>query len=198
LRWFNPVHFTLDANLDRELKLPGATQAVIKSLQTWSQANPGLQVSWEVGRPDPQVAQNVIRARSEWNFKPTSLAVTVASEDYVNNAIVDADIFINAQQDFSRYDLQGTLTHELGHALGLDHELTLPAAVMYPEGLPGDERKRELTEDDLAGISAQYGSATQPPAGASAVGCGAAASPAVAPSVVLAALALLRLARRRT
>lgn len=198
VRWVTPVHFTIDARLDEELGVPGAAAAVSASLFTWSQAHPNLQVTWEVGKPDAAAAQNVIRARSEWNFKPTSLAVTVATEDYENDAIIDADIFINARQDFTRYDLQGTLTHELGHALGLEHEMTLQEAVMYPEGLPGDQGKRVLSTDDLAGVAAQYDRvAPRRPPAAPPMGCGASAAPAFGPSLGWAALVLAGLARRR-
>ncbi|KAK7381357.1 hypothetical protein VNO78_33993 [Psophocarpus tetragonolobus] len=51
-------------------------------------------------------------------------------------------------------DLQTVALHEIGHALGLGHS-RVPASIMYPsyEGI-----KRSLSQDDVDGIRALYGS----------------------------------------
>jgi hypothetical protein len=82
--------------------------------------------------------------------------------------IVEADIVVNPRQKFSTdgelgtYDLESTLTHELGHLLGLDHSAE-PGSVMR-EGQPVNGRSgrrhlsgRELGEDDRAGVRSIYG-----------------------------------------
>ena len=52
----------------------------------------------------------------------------------------------------SKADVQNTLTHELGHALGLQHEADVTDAVMFPIAYDGDVDKRQLSGDDMAGL----------------------------------------------
>lgn len=55
------------------------------------------------------------------------------------------------------YDLQQTMTHELGHCLGLGHS-TVEGAIMGAYNTDGTgEEARHLTADDRAGIQAIYG-----------------------------------------
>lgn len=96
-------------------------------------------------------------------------------------------------------DLQNTLTHEIGHFIGLSHpcgDPGLPACssdpgyvqtTMYPQTTAGDVAKRTLSPDDVAGLCAIY------PASGGGCGCGSGG----APGVVAALLAIVALRPRR-
>jgi hypothetical protein len=59
----------------------------------------------------------------------------------------------------NRYDVQGIMTHEYGHALGLGHSGT-NGATMYPTGSPGQTSLRSIEADDAAGVQCVYGVAS--------------------------------------
>jgi hypothetical protein len=62
-----------------------------------------------------------------------------------------------------RWDIQGIMTHEYGHALGLGHSST-SGATMFPSGSPGQTSIRSIEADDIAGVQCIYGvqSGTKP------------------------------------
>jgi hypothetical protein len=119
-------------------------------------------------------------------YPPSALAVTTVFKSTSTGEIVDADLEINAvsffwadlvshpeQADGHTADFQNTVTHELGHVLGLDHNcantqpllkdntgndepscsgLNVPASVteatMYPVVPLSDTLRRTLAADD--------------------------------------------------
>ena len=59
----------------------------------------------------------------------------------------------------TEFDIQSAVTHELGHALGLDHSAD-PTATMDATIAPGTVDKRSIEADDIAGIQCIYGVAS--------------------------------------
>ena len=79
-------------------------------------------------------------------YDPTALAITSVFADKSSGEILDADMEINAYQftwgDYvahpeqfgtNTHDFQGTITHEFGHVIGLDHTCFVPGG-KYSDG----------------------------------------------------------------
>jgi Metallo-peptidase family M12 len=195
-------------NDDIESTLQAAIDTWNTSLQTCSamqlSMNPATQVLGVVsdGRPA------VVFTSDNWSHDAAAIAVTTVwyanhAGDPTDGQISDADIELNAvnysftttpttavaRPNTSIADLQNTLTHELGHVMGLahtcwDHKTAtppldnngqpapdcnlapdLPAAIMdatmYPYSQPGSTGMRVVGPDDLNGVCTSYPNNTQ-------------------------------------
>jgi MYXO-CTERM domain-containing protein len=90
------------------------------------------------------------------------VALTTVTYDALTGHILDADIELNAQENIftvgdSRVvaDLRSTLTHEIGHLLGLDHS-EQPEATMWNDTRRGSVTLRTLANDDIAAMCTAY------------------------------------------
>lgn len=80
--------------------------------------------------------------------------------------IDDADVYVNQRYDYTssresdgcngEYDIDGILTHETGHIIGLGHS-SVAGATMYPSVAACDFGPRTLSSDDVAGRKDLYG-----------------------------------------
>jgi hypothetical protein len=161
--------------------------AIHSALETWSTAAninfievpSNLQSISPANRPDG-INLITIAATSE-NLaifgNENSPARTRVFYDADTGEISEADIVINpylysvagAPIEFSTdgtpgtYDLQSTLTHEIGHLLGLNHSSVLGATMNATQALNGmfglpAVSERTLSESDIAAVKSIYGS----------------------------------------
>ncbi|WP_342381097.1 matrixin family metalloprotease [Myxococcus stipitatus] len=166
-----------------------------------------------------------------WEIGEETLALTTSTYSIASGRVLDADIEMNASQpggspghlfttvdgppcqgppatDCVAVDLQNTMTHEIGHVVGLDH-VANAGSTMAPTAPPGETRKRVVDSGSVAGFCSIY-PRWQPPNQcvprldtgivllADGRGTGCASAPGTALSgVALAVLALLR-ARRKS
>jgi hypothetical protein len=109
--------------------------------------------------------ENIITI-SETGLPNDALAITTVTFDDETGEIYDVDIELNiANFNFAdcsisdcldAHDLKNTLTHELGHALGLDHTDNNIFSVMNDSSFVGDMSKRYLTQTDIDAICYIY------------------------------------------
>jgi hypothetical protein len=105
------------------------------------------------------------------------------------------------------FDVQNTMTHELGHAMGFAHAAS-PDSTMYFDAAPGEVSKRRIDPGTAAGFCAVYprGPAPERCEDPSTIGSELGSRPlaigstgcAAAPGLPLAALILLALRRQRS
>jgi Matrixin len=107
-----------------------------------------------------------------WPYSDSIVALTSAHFDARNGRILDADIEFNsvdftfgAEEDYPEntelFDLQNTVTHEIGHTVGLDHSSDTKST-MYLASDPGAIQKRTLNQDDINGLCDIYPSESDP------------------------------------
>ena len=79
----------------------------------------------------PHRRDNIIYFESDWAHDPALLAVTYLWSD-PEGRIISFDLTLNARDDWSidgspgSNDLLNTLSHEFGHAVGIDHSPARP------------------------------------------------------------------------
>jgi len=146
---------------------------------------------------------NVVKwIESDWTESANAIAITMTTFDCGSGQIYDADVILNdvgfsfttdPQPGVAKADIQNTLTHEVGHVLGFDHDPD-PSSVMYPDEPLGETKKRTLSPGDIEGVCAVYPLGKGPGTGGCSASGGESASAALV-ALLLGARALRRRAR---
>ncbi len=105
----------------------------------------------------------VIDDPAQWLYGSSVFALTVLTYNTCTGQVVDGDILLDgATHQFCSgacgaiaQDLRNTLTHEVGHLIGLDHS-DQPLASMYYSASAGEVLKASLDDDDRQGACAMY------------------------------------------
>lgn len=178
VRWLGAVEFVVDQDLSHALNEPEAELAVLRAAEAVS-ASAGLPITVRAGSTkgvgfdfaNGAENHNELIALDAWDYDARAIAVTVITVDVRTHEIIDADIALNTRSRKFKVlsadskpdsrsahdDIQNTVTHELGHAVGLAHNAEAPRAVMYPAATRGEVSKRLLSQDDVDGLLALYG-----------------------------------------
>lgn len=180
LRWAtNEIGYMVEPVPPQVLSNGVATDAIVDSFGEWEAYDEcnvptlkfnGIQqnLTVEYNEVDTDANENAliwVTSINEWQHSPGILALTTLTFSRCTGIIVDADIEINlAQFDFSAAqippphmtDIQNTITHEVGHFLGLDHS-GVANATMFANAPDAETQKRDLEEDDVAGLCCLYG-----------------------------------------
>ena len=127
-----------------------------------------------IRRPNYEDQVNAIYFDDAWDQDPSLLALTYVWST-PQGEIVGFDLAINSTDHTwavdgrtDANDLLNTLSHEIGHALGIDHSPDVAMATMYPSSPAGEVHKRDLHDDDIAAAEYLYGDTpTEPTAGCS-------------------------------
>ena len=139
-------------------------QAVRGAIATWNRSGANINflplksTAAAINATDNQMTIAIGSTASDLSIVGGALAVTVDTFNSVNGAIIDSDIVINPGDCFSTtgvasactggtaYDFQATMTHELGHSLGLNHTGLLGAVMFQYNTLT----ERSLSSDEIA------------------------------------------------
>ena len=105
--------------------------------------------------------EHIISFDKSWTQDPSLLAITHVWSDS-NGNIVHFDIEVNIDDadwtlsnESGKHDLQNSMAHEFGHALGLEHSDD-SEATMAPSTTEGEVQKRDLHQDDVLGVVSLY------------------------------------------
>jgi hypothetical protein len=236
LAWTRPcseIAFSADAR-SAHLSADEVMAVFTRSIATWEAVECGgtpLGMDLEI-IPDPSTCTdplyrdgagnvNAIMFVADWGereYDPAAFAVTTVWHRRSTGEILDVDMEINERQgpfgicpaegcpEMETVDLENVVTHELGHYFGLAHSAD-PEATMYASAVAGETLKRDLSEDDIAGICEIYppgtptGECDFTPKGGLVLhcetGCAVSSPGAGGSSLWLLASALLLLRRRR-
>lgn len=177
VRWGKVAEFVVDPQLGAQMNEQAAQAAMESATASLAQSTPGLGVQMRIGTTDglgfnvgSKTNQNDVILLKDWIFDETAIAVTVVTVDIDKHEILDADIAFNIahrkfkvvqpqetnQPGIEHDDIQNTMTHEMGHALGLAHNPQNPDVVMYPSARRGEIKKRNIHADDAAGLAFLY------------------------------------------
>ncbi len=162
-----PIKFWINIDEPESQESKAKVSAVIRAFKSWETVPDSLASFHYAGitplnTPAFDGVNLVTWVREGWTHDSDETAYTTL---WVTNTgeILDADIELNEENfDWSvdgeteLMDIQNSLTHEVGHFMGLDHSLEAIDTSMFPIVRLGEVRKRTVKPDDLEAAASLY------------------------------------------
>lgn len=167
LHWVDrDVEFSLNTDGAHELSPEAVEDMVAASAQQWNMVD-GSHMSLlyqgdSARHGDSETdATNVIFFEDDWPLAEELLAVTYVWS-MSDGEITAFDMAVNTRDhewatsgDVERHDLMNTITHEFGHAVGVDHSEDAYAS-MFATSETGEVVKRDVSPDDMEAVRHLY------------------------------------------
>jgi len=139
----------------------GGVTAVVGAIRAWGIIN-------SASSPAPAVrgaAPATIMLGDNGHICNGSCLAATLTGYYTGSTITDADVYTNTKTKLyssreadgcsAEYDIDGIMTHEVGHVIGLGHS-SVAGATMYPSVSACNTGPRSLEADDIAGKNDLY------------------------------------------
>ncbi len=139
----------------------GGVTAVVGAIKAWGIINSSSTSAAAVRGTAPAT----IMLNTNGHICTGSCLAATLTGYYTGNTIYDADVYTNTRYSYfssretdgcsGEYDIDGIMTHEVGHVIGLGHS-SVAGATMYPSVSSCNTANRTLEADDVAGKNDLY------------------------------------------
>ena len=166
------VSFFLNTDRMTELSEEEIEEAVRSAAEAWNSNSENASFSFEyqgVSKntgADFSDGEHIVSFDNSWTQDPSLLAVThvwTTSDGTIQHFDIEVnidDINWTTSAEMGKHDLQNSMTHEFGHALGLEHSDDSEATMAANTAI-GETQKRDLGADDILGLNSLYTASNQ-------------------------------------